>query len=451
MTDAIPVTKSGLMLTDVTLIVDGETAPLTENALLLREGQVVDYGKSQELKQRYPGANQLSLPGHLVAPGLINSHTHASMGFFRGLAHVAAPPGTSQQTMIESFFYPAEKALTPDMIEPLAYSYLVDAIRSGVTCVADAYFYVQGVAAACDRLGMRAFVGEHIADLGGPIPAGLKHWQQTAKKIENWSFSDRIRPMVYAHAADTVSLPLLRELGDFARQHALPFHMHLSQSEGEWQRVKSRAGVSPVVYAEQAGVLGPNSLLVHLVSADRDDWQRLKDHGATAVICPISEMIYERLPDLRALIDQKIPYCLATDAPASNDGADLLREMRMFSLLLKDRGLSRSDYAAGRMLATVTSQPAQAYGLPTIGRLEPGYRADLVCFQADLGCLPMARPLETLLYSMGSRHVRHVMVDGEWVLWDRKLTKVNEDDLQSAYLSACERIHKIAGLDQISL
>jgi 5-methylthioadenosine/S-adenosylhomocysteine deaminase len=170
--------------------------------------------------------------------------------------------------MIENFFFPAEKALTPELIEPLSYPYLVDALRSGVTSCVDAYFFMDGMGRAFERLGMRGFIGEHIADLGGPHDAGKDTWKKVRHWIENWQFSSLVQPVVYAHASDTVSFSLLKEMGDFARTYALPFHMHLSQTWGERQRTMLREKKSPVRYALDAGVIGERSLLVHLVSAD---------------------------------------------------------------------------------------------------------------------------------------------------------------------------------------
>ncbi|MFW7379348.1 MAG: amidohydrolase family protein [Oligoflexus sp.] len=441
------VSKNGFLLTNALVIPGAHAEPLSSGAIMIRSGQIEAIGPSENLVGQYPQLSQVDMQGYLIAPGMINAHTHSSMGFFRSLGHAAAhSTAEDMSTMIERFFYPAEKALSAELIEPLAYSYLVDTLRSGVTCVGDAYFYASGVAKACDRLGMRGFIGEHIADLGGAVDAGLDYWQKTKSWLETWNYSSRVMPMVYAHATDTVSLPLLQKLGEYARYHQLPFHMHLSQSDGEYDRVQKRCQINPVAYAKQAGVLGPQSLLVHLVSAKEDELAVLRDSGSTAVICPVSEMIYERLPDLATIETLGIPVCLGTDSPASNDGADLLAELRIYGLLLKDRGLDSRYYHANRLLQAVTSQAAKSYGLPNLGELRPGYLADLVCYQLDLGCLPATRPLETLIYSMGSRQVSHVMIDGEWVLWNRELARVNERELTAEYLSAVSEIKKRSSL-----
>lgn len=446
----ISTTDRGLLLKGAVVMSGAGLACYDPGALVVRGDRIEAIGPQFELEQRYSKLAQLDLGGCLIAPGMINAHTHSSMGFFRGLGHAVAGRPSAADTMIERFFYPAERALSPELIEPLAYSYLYDNLRSGVTTIGDAYFYADGVAKACERLGIRAFIGEHIADLGGPVAAGKDRWLKTMKWIDAWPYSLRVQPMVYAHAADTVSAPLLQRLGDYAKQNQLSFHMHLSQSEGEYQRVQQREGISPVEYAAKAGVLGPRSLVVHLLSARADDLARLQDSGAHAVICPVSEMIYEKLPDLAALNEKDIPICIATDSPASNDGGRLLEEARLYALLLKDRGLAPQSYAASRILAAVMEKPARAYGRPDLGTLQAGCKADLVCYEGDLGSLPLSHPAETLLYSMDSRQVAHVMVDGEWLLWQRRLTRVREEDLRQSYMAAATEIKKRTGLDLIS-
>lgn len=414
-------------------------------AMLLRDGKIAAIAAHLPENIDRRSVQVLDMTGYVIYPGLVNAHLHSPMGFFRGLSHhqAAAKPG---QTLIENFFYPAESRLTPELIKPLAYSSLVDCVKSGVTCVVDSYFFTENMAEAAEAIGLRSFVGEHIADLGGALPAGRDLWLQTKKRIENWRHSSLVKPMVYAHATDTVSQPLLRELVQFAQANNLTFHMHLAQSHGEQERTKQRSGLSPVAYAAQAGALYERALLTHLVTIDAKEAQLIAQSGATFAFCPVSEIIYEHLPPLETIVNAGIPVALGTDCAASNDTSDMIQEMRFNSIMAKHLGLSKAAREPAKLLRWGTSHASKVLGLNSSDLLRVGQDADFFCAKTDIAVEPVHDLATCLLYSMSSRHVRHVMVAGQWILWDGALTRVNEQVLRNEYRQAASAIRQKAGL-----
>lgn len=412
---------------------DGKT--LTGAALVVEGGLIKALGPAVEIQKQHAAVPFYDASAYVVCPGFVNAHVHCAMGFFRGLGH-------GQDEMIETFMFPAEKSLTEELLEPLAYSYLYQALRSGVTTVGDHYYFVRGVGQAIDRLGMRGVIGETIADLGGAFP-GTAAWDVWKKTIDAWPHSDRVTPAIAPHAADTVSADLLRDLAAFAKSRNLPLHMHLSQTRGEKARVEKREKMTPVAYADQCGALSERTLAVHLVSADQNDIKRLKDRGVTAGVCPASQIIYEKLTPLAELMLAGIPIAVGTDCAASNDGADLMAELKLLALLAQDRGVPPELRSPHQILAMGTAQGAQALGLGAVtGRLAPGLKADFVLLKRDLGSEPMPRPDVNLLFSFSSRQVEHVVIDGEVVLAGGRLTQVNEDDLAREYGRAVAEINR---------
>ncbi len=429
----------GLLIEDAWILRELSHEMPQRESIAIKAGRIVALGPKEELRQRLGKAERISLPGHLIIPGLINAHTHASMSFFRGLGQVQPTSAAADASLIENFFFPAEKALTPDLIEALAYPYLLDALKSGTVAVADAYFFIDGVGRALERLGMRGFIGEHVADLGGPHPAGKPTWEKYRDKIENWEFSSRVQPLVYGHATDTLSFGLLREIGQYAKDRQLPFHMHLSQTFGERERVESREGKSPVRYAYDAGVVHERSLLVHLVSADSQDFKLIAAEGSLICLCPASEVIYEKLPPLKPLFASGSRISLGTDCAASNDTADLLQEARIMALFARHEGIPLGADVLGKM---VLNEAATLFAPHDLGSLNPGRAADLVCINLGLELAPWTRPSTNLFFSSISRQVEHVMIDGRWVLWDRELTLVAEADLQLEFNRALAELRQ---------
>ena len=410
---------------------------LTDGAVFVVNGKIADIGSTTEVVARNPGERITDGSGFIVMPGMINAHTHSAMGFFRGRGH-------GKENMIESFMFPAEKSLTPELLEPLSYSYIYGGLRSGVTCFADHYYYVEGVGKALERFGLRGVIGETVADLGGAFP-GRDRWDLARGLIDSWPFSDRIVPAVAPHASDTVSPELLTEIAAYATKNSIPLHMHLSQTAIEYSRVQKAHSLSPVELAQKCGALTPNSLVVHLISASKNDWKILAKSGAVAGLCTASQIIYEHLAPMVEIAANKVPFALGTDCAACNDSSDIMAEMRITGLMARDRNISLDDINPGTLLDSVTGVPAKVFGLQNrIGKLAKNYEADLVFCKIDLDALPMTDHLANLIYSMSSRHVKHVMVGGSWRLWNQNLVGNSIEDLQEAFVESVDIITKRA-------
>ncbi len=421
---------------------------IRDGAIVVESENIVAIGSSDSILKKNAKAERIDARGFIAIPGLINAHTHAPMGFFRGLGH-------GLDNMIETFLFPAERFLTPDLIEPLSYSYICSGLRSGVTCFADHYYFSRGVARALDRFGVRGVVGETVADLGGAFPSDGA-WRNAQNLIEHWDFSSRIIPAIAPHAADTVSLGLLKEMAQYSKKHQIPLHMHLSQTHGERTRVMKREKISPVAFAKKAGALTPQSLLVHLVSADETDIKILRDSGGTAVICPTSQVIYEELAPIPFFFHYDVPIAIATDCAASNDSSDIFSELKVSAVLFRDRlhhipgkGKKRSPekveqfISPEHLLKMTTLYPAKALGLrQRIGSLACGKAADIVFIKDDITLEPSERLLTNLVYSASSAHVQHVMVEGKWVLWNREPTFIDANEMTQGYENAVDEIKK---------
>jgi cytosine/adenosine deaminase-related metal-dependent hydrolase len=427
-------TSQGLLLANAHVVTGAGLPVIADGAVAIESNRIVQTGTTASLKQKFPHFKFIDLQGSVVMPGLFNSHTHVAMGFFRGL-------GFGKKDMIETFLFPAEKSLTPELVEPLSYSYILDGVRSGVTSFVDHYYFSAGVALAFETFGVRAWVGETIADLGGAFP-GKQSFTRAKELLANSSFSSRINHVIAPHAGDTISKELLTEVANFAKSENLPLHMHLSQTPGELTRVQLREKSTPVQFAAACGAMTEKSLLVHLTSANASDIRIIKDHGSTIGWCPSSTIFYDRLAAIDEFFSNNIPLALGTDCPASSDHADILSEIRTASIFARDRKVDHKKIGPHELLSMATLNPAKMLGVDAcLGTLEAGKLADIVVLDVSLSALPMADPLVNVIYSMGSRDVMHVMVDGNWVLWNKQLTSTSEMNLKSKYIAAVAEIN----------
>ena len=384
LTDAKPQDVSTMVLGHA-CVVPGPFLPvLTDGAVVVQDGQVVAVGPTESIKSQYANELFIDASDHILMPGLFNAHTHVAMGFFRGLGH-------GKEEMIERFLFPAERRLTPELLEPLSYSYILDGLRAGVTSFVDHYYFSAGIGRAFETFGVRGWLGETVADLGGAFP-GRESWDRSRALIKSGNFSSRISHVIAPHATDTVSPELLREIATFASQNDLPLHMHLSQTTGERQRVKSRDGMSPTEAASRAGALGPKSLVVHLTSASETDLSLIEKSGATIGYCPTSTIIYEHLAPIDGFYRHRIPLAIGTDCAASNDSADVLGELKIAGILGRHHQIPSELNSPDHLLAMATTIPARVLGRERdLGTLEPGKKADLVAMKRGLSALPSAQ------------------------------------------------------------
>jgi 5-methylthioadenosine/S-adenosylhomocysteine deaminase len=437
--DKIPPVHDELLITNATIIVGAFKETIRDGAILVRNHSIASVGDSTELVSKFPNIPRLDATDTIIMPGLFNAHTHVAMGFFRGLGH-------GKQDMIESFLFPAEKSLTPELLKPLSYSYILDGLRSGVTSFADHYYFSEGIGRAFETMGVRGWIGETVADLGGAFP-GESSWTSAKKLIEHTTFNSLVKHVIAPHAADTVSPALLKQCADYAKSNHLTLHMHLSQTPGELKRVQSRDHMTPVEAAHRAGALGPRSLVVHLTSASQTDLKLVKDSGATIGYCPASTIIYDRLASIAQFHELNIPLAIGTDCAASNDSADSLGELKLAGLLARDRKVDQKSISPDHLLAMATTIPAHVLGVSSeLGTLDVGKRADFVILKTSLSSDPMDNPLANVIYSMGSRMVQHVMIDGRWSLWNGNLAQCNEGNIRSEFNHAVQEIRRRIGV-----
>ncbi len=431
--------KGGRLLT---LSPEGELIWIPDSFLATSQnGLIKDVGAMESFSNElYQNFQHVDATGYWLTPGLINAHTHVPMSFFRGLAH-------KKEQMIEKFMFPLEKSLTPDLITPLSYSYIIDGLKSGVTTFGDHYYFARQVANAFDDLGVRAVVGETLADESGAFPSRAKI-SEVKLWLDEWPHSSRITAALAPHATNTVSFEFLKEICSLAKDRDLPIHMHLAQTQREHQEVSQRYGMSPVSLAIKAGLKGPKALAVHLVAVSETDIAAIKKENITPCFCPASQIIYEKLAPIDLFYKEEIPFALATDCAASHDSTDLMSEMRLAYLLLRDRlgGEAALNISLKNIFAATTMNPAKALGLERqAGVLAPGYKADIVFLKEDIGALPLFAPLENYIFSLRSRHVQHVMIDGHWVLWRQELYSKKEKDLSELYSNAVNSIYAKLG------
>ena len=408
----------------------GSCSTVIDNAFILVKGnRIVGIGPMAEVPSP-DTARVIDVGGRLVMPGLVNAHTHGAMTLFRGMADDLA-----LQTWLHDHIFPAEaRCISPEMVYWSTKLAAAEMILSGTTCVADAYFFSAMSGQALSDCGLRAVIGHGIVDFSVPsVPDPAKNVDTVATFIAEWQGKDPlITPAVFAHSPYTCSPATLIRAWRLAEETGVRFFVHLAESRSEMDMVIDPRGTSPVRHLAALGLLGENTVAVHGVWLDDDDLELMARSGSRVVTCPQSNMKLAsgiaRVPDM---LRHGITVGLGTDGCASNNSLDMFREMDMLAKIQKVAGGDATSLPAQAALHSATTGGAAVLGLPHLGRLETGFRADLIVLDLDrLHLTPFYHP-DLLVYAAGGADVDTVMVDGRILMAGRRILSFDVEEAKA--------------------
>ena len=422
-----------LLLSDglvVTMNALGEIIP--QGAVVIKGQDIVAVGPAEAIRSEWQAAEVVDCRGMVILPGLVNAHSHAPMSLLRGLAD-----DLRLDVWLFGYMLPVEREfVSPAFCRWGTWLSCAEMIRSGITCFADMYYYEHEVAQAAAQVGLRAVCAETIMKWPTPdaenFDEGLAHCREF---IEAWQGHPLVIPAVGPHAPETSTPELLRGAAQLAAEYDAPLLLHLAETAGGVEEALALFGVSPVEALEQTGVLNGRVVAAHCVHLTEPDRAILARHGVGVAHNPTSNLkLASGVADVVALLRAGIPVGLGTDGQASNNDQDLFEEMRLAALLPKGLHQDPTALPARQALTMATLGGARALGLDhLIGSLEPGKRADLALLALD-GVhhvphfdLSPDNLYSQLVYTAKSHDVRHVMIDGRWVMRDGQLLTVDED------------------------
>ncbi len=427
-----------LLISGEFVITSAKEKPLRDSAVAVKDGFIQEIGPAPELMEKYQGAKVVRRPSGLIAPGLINCHTHAPMVLFRGVAD-----DIPLKKWLEDYIFPAEAQLNRELIRIATQLACAEMIRSGTTTFVDMYFFEREMAKVVDEVGMRAYLGEGIFDFPSPaFPNVDKVLDETADLVKTYKDNSRINFTVDPHTPYTCSSEILVKAAEFARSHSLPIVIHLSETRWEQDEIRSIHGATPVKYLDNLGLLGPDLVAVHCVWLDSEDITLLKYSGASVVHCPESNLkLGSGISPTSRLLEAGINVALGTDGAASNNNLDMFGEMDFAAKLPKGIEEDPSVVTAEEVLKMATASGAQALGAgETLGRLEPGYMADLIILDLDRPHLrPCYNPVSQMVYAASMGDVTDVMVEGKFLMENSELLTIDEERLLSEIKSLQNR------------
>lgn len=406
-----------LVTADCVLTQDADRRTLDKGAVAIQGGRILAVGPVAEVEAAYVPTTRLDLGRRLLMPGLVNTHTHASMSIFRGYAD-----DLPLMEWLTKHIWPAEKALTHEIVYHGALLACAEMMRSGTTTFCDMYLLENEVGAAVDDAGLRAVIGEGLFAFPSPAYEDIEEGYEVAKALRRaYLGHPRITTAIAPHAVYTTTPEILQKSYAMAEELGLIWKIHLAESPAESAESLARFGLRPVEYLHSLGLLTPRVLLAHGVDVTPDEIALLAETGVKVAHNPESNMkLASGMAPIPAMLDAGVTVGLGTDGAASNNNLNLFTEMLCAALMQKARLGDPTTMTAQTVLDMATRQGGVCLGLPDVGALEPGRRADLIALDlTEPNLQPLYAPVSHVVYAASGHEVDFTMVEGEVLYSDR--------------------------------
>jgi 5-methylthioadenosine/S-adenosylhomocysteine deaminase len=394
-----------------------------ENADVLTEGsRIAEIGKDIGGKEN-PDGIEIDAGNKLVMPGLVNTHTHSAMTLFRGA-------GDDMELMewLKTRIWPMESKLSEDDVYWGSLLACIEMLKSGTTAFCDMYFFMDAVAKACEKAGIRGALSWAIVDRefttqkGDPVG-------NCERFIKRWESRGLVSPSAGPHSIYTCSGETLLRAKEAADKYNTLLHIHLSETRNEVEDSVRKFGKRPAGYLESIGFLDERVLAAHCVWLDSREIELLKKRGVGVVHCPVSNMkLASGVAPVPEMVKKGLTVSLGTDGACSNNSLDMFETMKITALLHKVEKMDPTVLKAGEVLGMATSGGAKTLGVKNTGTIEAGKKADLLVLDIKkVNWSPVHNPVSNLIYSAKGSDVETVVVDGKVVVEKGKVKTVDED------------------------
>lgn len=402
---------------------------LTDCSIAIQDGRIVNILPTATALNTYSGKSTLSYDNHIIIPGLINTHTHAAMSLFRGLAH-----DLPLLDWLENHIWPAEqKWVNEDFVQLGSQLAIAEMLRGGVTCFNDMYFFAETTAQVATKAGIRAHIGMILLDFPTQYAKDSdEYFSKGLALLDQYKAHPLIKCTFAPHAPYTVSNAPLERVAMLANELELPVHIHVHETEDEISKSIEQYKVRPLQRLHEIGLVNSGLIAVHMTQLEQQEITLLAETNANVVHCPQSNLkLASGFCPVQNLRDQDINVALGTDSCASNDDQDMLSEMHSAALLAKGVAKNAAALPAYDTLRCATINAAMALGIDQdTGSLEIGKSADLSIIDVNtIEAQPMYDPVGHVVYATQRNQVSDVWVAGKQLLSNRELLTLDQNEI----------------------
>ncbi|WRS27827.1 amidohydrolase [Oscillospiraceae bacterium MB08-C2-2] len=375
-----------------------------------------------------PKAEVVEGGGKLLLPGFYNNHCHAAMTLLRGYGE-----GLPLDRWLNERMFPFEDQMTGKDMYWGTLLGIIEMLKSGIVSFTDMYMIMEHIGPAVEESGIKANLSHGCSSFDDSKGyKDLKAYPSTLWLLDyvKGLGHDRIICDASLHAEYTATPRLVREVAEFAREHNLHVHTHISETFSEHEGCKERhGGLTPTQYLNSLGLFDQPTSAAHCVAVDEKDMEILKAKGVTVTHCPSSNLkLGSGVAPAWKMHQMGINVAIGTDGAASNNNLNGLEEVNLAAMV--QRGYHREpmamDMASTLRMACLNGAAAQ--GRADCGSIKVGNRADLVLYDLEVPHLqPVFDPLSNVLFSAQSSDIAMTMVDGKVLYKNGELTTIDQE------------------------
>lgn len=438
--------SADILLTNaIVLTMDKNFTQYEPGALAISGDHIVAVGPDAKLRKEIAAQETIDCHGKVLMPGLVNAHTHMAMTLLRGLAD-----DLRLDVWLLGYMMPVEREfVSPDFVRLGTMIACAESIRSGVTCLADMYYFEEDVAQTIADVGLRAVCSQTVLKFPAPDAESFEESLASARDfIQRWKGHPLIEPSVAPHSPYTCTEEILRATAALAVEYDVPLHTHLAETALEVENSRAEYEMPVIPYVKKQNIFEAKVLAAHCVHLDDGEMHTLMHHGAGVAHNPSSNLkLASGVAPVSKMLEIGLNVGIGTDGAASNNDLDMFEEIRLAALLAKNASGDPTSLPAPIAVSMATRLGARALHLGHLtGTLEVGKRADLIL--VDISRLhnsprfhrDQAGLYAQLVYAAKSIDVSDVMVNGNWLMRDGDLTTIQESDLLSQAAQYAQRI-----------
>jgi len=410
---------------------DNDLTVIKNGALVINNGKIEDAGDSNALSKKYSSKNIISGKDTAVIPGLINTHTHAAMVYFRGMAD-----DLPLKEWLDNHIWPAEnKLLSHAFVSDATELACLEMLKAGITAYNDMYFFEDAASNAAKKIGMRAVLGAGVVDF--PTVAGNsvdEYLSKAERFIKEWKGDDLIVPCIAPHSAYACGPETLKKVKELADKYNVGIHTHVSETKWEVEEIKGKYGLSPIEHLEKIGLLDENITAAHCIWVDEKEIDILAKHKTGVAHCIESNLkLSSGIAPVPKMLKAGVRVSLGTDGAASNNDLNILSEMSTAAKVHKAISNDPTALDAKTALLMATRWGADTLGLGDItGSIERGKSADIAIMNLDKPHLaPLYDIYSHIVYSAQASDIETVFVNGRLVIENGRLTTADEEKILS--------------------
>ncbi|MHB1294984.1 MAG: amidohydrolase family protein [Anaerolineae bacterium] len=429
------------------LTMDARRTLWEPGSVALNGSTIEAVGSVEDLDARYTAETVIPCAGHVILPGLINTHTHMPMSLLRGLAD-----DLRLDVWLHGYILPVEREfVNPEFCFLGTQLACAEMLRGGTTCFTDMYYLEEEVAWAAVQAGMRGICGETVMKLPTPdAPSYEDSLSYCAEFLEHWQGHELIVAAPAPHSIYMCTPEILRETTALARRFGVPQLIHVSETADEVQQWIDATTMRPVRWLQEQGVLETSVVAAHCVHVNSEEMRLMAAHEVGVAHNPSSNLkLASGIAPVTEMLAAGLRVGIGTDGCASNNDLDMFEETRLAALLAKGATGSPVALPAVEAVAMATIRGAQALHMDhLIGSLEPGKRADVIVVSLEKSYTNPAfqttgtNVYSQLVYAAKMCDVRDVFVNGKATVRDGVLLTVDERRVIEQANELAQRINR---------